>query len=139
MHPGWAKSIVGGLGPAFGDLPSTQTAPLGAAGISAQGILNLPTLGTTAVLIVQGGQNLGKLRRVKIVTVTAARDVAWKHVKTGSTAPTVTAASAGGANEGSLLMGGGGATEEFTLTDNVDLYLVASAAATVVNITVQEI
>lgn len=139
MNPNANKATVAALGPLLGVLTSTQTAPLGVSNTSAQGILNLPTLGTAAVKIIAGGQNIGKTRKIKIVVVTPGAHVAWKHVNAGDAAPTVTAAGAGAINEGSLLMNGGGATEELSILDNMDLYLVASAASTVVNITCEEV
>lgn len=134
------SAITTGLGPLTGPFPAgTQTAPL-----RGTGILNLPTLGTTPVLVVgpnntaNQGPSRGLVRRCKIVVVTAGANVAWTIVVTGGTAPTITALGAGAATEGSLIIGGGGAEEWLSIPDNMDLYVVASAASTIVNITVVE-
>lgn len=128
---GIERSILSGLGPLTGALPPTGTAPL-----TSQGILNLSTLGTTPVKVI-GGNSANKTRRVKIVVVSAA-NVSWATVERGATAPTITALGAGAATEGCLIMNGSGAIEWVSIPDNLDLYLVASAASTVVNVTCVE-
>jgi hypothetical protein len=135
MTPGWAKSIVTNLGPLTGALPSSANTSLSAQGI---GNWDAATMtGAAAIKVITGGSNKGNVRRVKVVVKTAGVDLAWKTVDASAAAPTLTAAGAGGANEGSLLCGGGGATEEFSVLDNVDLYVRTSAAA-VVQITMWE-
>ena len=129
------QAIVTGLGPLSPVLPApTNTAPL-----TATGILNLANLGTTPVKVLSGATvTTGggfTVRRCKLVGVSAA-NVAWTTVATGATAPTITALAAGAATEGSLIFGGSGATEWLTVPDDVDLYLVAGGAATVINLTV---
>ena len=127
----YKRAIVTSLGPITGALPSTGTAPL-----TAQGILNLATLGTTPVLVYQAPSNAaGRVARVEITVISNA-NVAWTTVVGGAAAPTVTALGAGAATEGNLIFGGGGASKDFNIADGLDLYVVASAANTVVNITV---
>lgn len=133
----YGQSLIVGLGP-FNDKigNGTNTAPL-----TGNGILNLANLGTTPVKVVgqpAAGANIGKARRCKIVCVTPGANIAYTTVSAGAAAPTSTAAGAGAATEGSLIIGGGGATEWITILDTQDLYLVASAASTVINVTVVE-
>jgi hypothetical protein len=119
-------------GPITGALPSTNTAPL-----TAQGILNGAALSTTPVKVLSAGnQNL--IRRVSIMCVTAGRNIAWTTVARNAAAPAITAVGDGSANEGKLIIGGGGAFYEFNVADNLDLYIVASAASTAYQFSVVE-
>jgi len=120
------------LGPITGALPITSTAPL-----TGQGILNRPDLGATASKVLSAGSD-GKVRRVSLMCVTVARNIAWTTVAKGAAAPTITAVGDGSANEGKLIMGGGGASADFNVADNLDLYIVASAASTAYQLTVVE-
>lgn len=135
MIAGIEGSIKSGLGPLYGDLGT----PTGTAPLSASGILNGAALGTTATKVVAGGANAGKTRRCKIVCVTDAVRLAYAIVPAGATAPTIKADGDGSADEGSLIMGGAGATEWVSIPDTHDLYLVASAAATSYQVTVVQV
>lgn len=119
-------------GPITGALPTTATAPL-----TGQGILNQADLSTAARKVLSAG-NDGKVRRVSLMGVTAGRNIAWTTVAKNAAAPTITALGDGSANEGKLIMGGGGASADLNLADNLDLYIVASAAATAFQLTVVE-
>lgn len=136
MTIGVERAIRTNLGPLKGALPRSQNASL-----AAQGIANWQAATMTAgtvTKVITGGNNQLKVRRVKLVVVTAGVNLGWATVDAGTTpAPTLTAGGAGGTNDGTLLMGGGGATEEFSILDNVDLYVVCSANA-VVQITMWE-
>jgi hypothetical protein len=118
------RCIQTNLGPLTGALPLGNTAPL-----TTQGVLNLAAFSATTKVI--AGSDVSKIRRVKICILTAGVNAAWATVLTGAAAPTVTAAGAGGANEGTLIPGGGGAVEEFSIAGNLDLYLTTSASAVV--------
>lgn len=122
-----------GLGP----LRAPLGTPTGTPPLTTTGILNSAALGTTPVLVLDGAC-AGKINRVKIVLVTASRKLAYTTVAAGASAPTIAADGDGSADEGSLIIdaGTGGATEWITIPDNVDLYLVASAASTAYQITV---
>jgi hypothetical protein len=124
------RSIQTGLGPLTGALPTTGTAPL-----TGQGILNLATLGTTPVKVLgMTTSAANRIRRMKVVVITLGVNVAMATVAGGAAAPTITALGAGAATEGSFIV-----TEEWmSFIDTVDVYLVAGAANTVVNITVVE-
>lgn len=119
-------------GPIMGALPMGNTAPL-----TGQGILNRADLGTTVSKVLSAG-NAGLIRRVSLMGVTVGRNIAWTTVAKNAAAPTMTAVGDGSANEGKLIMGGGGASADFNVADNLDLYIVASAAATVYQLTVVE-
>jgi hypothetical protein len=129
---GVGQSIVTGLGPLTGALTPTGTAPL-----TGQGILNSAALGTTPIKVLSAG-NAAKVRRISIMGVTAGRNIAWLPVARGAVAPSFTAVGDGSATDGKLIIGGSGASADFSLADNVDLYLVASAASTVYQLTVVE-
>jgi subtilase family serine protease len=126
------RSIQTALGPITGALPTTNTPPL-----TGQGILNAANLSTTPVKVLSAGNN-NLIRRVSIMCVTAGRNIAWTTVAKNATAPTITAVGDGSANEGKLIMGGGGASADFNVADNLDLYIVASAASTAYQFTVVE-
>lgn len=130
--PGVPRSITTNLGPLDGILPSVSGAAL-----SAQGIANWTAAqfdGTTKKVI-SGGANKGSVRRVKVVCITPGVFLTWKTVIQGTAAPTVTAAGIGGVDEGTVIPAG--AIEEFSILDNVDLYMRGSAAA-IIQITVWE-
>lgn len=131
---GWSPSrlLAAALGPIFRALTPTATEPL-----TGQGILNQSDLGTTPVLVLAGKAE-GKALRCKLVVITDAVNVAYATVERDAAAPTITAAADGSATDGSLITGGDGAVEFFTISDACDLYIVASAAATVVQLTVFE-
>jgi hypothetical protein len=140
MIAGVENSIRAALGPLYGNLGTpTATAPLGDAGANATGILNGAALGTTATKVVAGGQNQGKTRRCKIVCITASRNLAYTIAPAGTTGIAIKADADGSIDEGSLIMGGGGATEWVSIPDNFDLWLVASAASTAYQITCVEV
>lgn len=110
----------------------TDTAPL-----TASGILNLATLGTTATLVVSGTVP-NRLRRVKLTCVTSGRNISWATVANGAASPANKADGDGSVDEGAIIMGGGGASEWITIPGWMDLYLVASAASTAVQVIVVE-
>lgn len=125
MTAGPTRAVTTNLGPLTGALPSSQNTTL-----TAQGIGNWTSAGFSATQKFIGGNgDPNAVFRVKLVCKTAGVDLAWKTVVVGASAPTVTAAGAGGANEGTLLCGGSGATEEFSITGAEDLYVCPSAAA----------
>lgn len=119
-------------GPIGSALPIGNTPPL-----TTTGILNASNLSTTPVKVLSAG-NQGLIRRVSIMCVTAARNIAWTTVTKNATPPTMTAVGDGSANEGKLIMGGGGAYYEFNVLDHLDLYIVASAASTAYQFSVVE-
>lgn len=124
-----------GFGVLFGD---TGT-PSGSA-LSGTGVYNSAALGTTATKVLSGTTAKGdKSRRCKMTCVTASRNMAWGIVPAGASAPTFKADADGSSDEGSLIMGGSGATEWVTIPATHDLYLVASAASTAVQVTVFEV
>jgi hypothetical protein len=101
-------------------------------------IVNDSALGTTPVKILSGSSTIhGRVRRCRLLIVTAARNVAWTTVDRGATAPSITALGAGAATEGVLIL-----PEErvfnFNVLDNKDVYVVASAASTVVQLAYTE-
>ena len=116
------NAINTNLGPLLGALPSSQDASLTVQGI---GNWQSATLGTNTTKIITANPR-GKNRRVKILAPNADAKLAWKTVTGGATAPTITIALAGGANEGTIIPQG--AIEEFNLPDDVDLYIKASVA-----------
>lgn len=128
-----------GIGPLNVPFP----APSSTAPIRGSGVLNINNLSTSAVLVVgpnntTHGGNVGLVRRMKILALTAGANVAWLPVTQGSAAaPAFTATGGGTATDGSLIVGGSPA-EEITFTDNVDIWMIASAAGTAVQITVVE-
>lgn len=126
------RALDAGLGP----LPASLPAPTGTAPLSASGILNLSldTAVTKVISAVPGG-TAGKLRRLKITLVTTANKLAWSKVNGGATAPVFTADAVGTASVGSLV-----STPEFVIIpSNLDFYLVASAAATICQLHVEEV
>lgn len=125
-----------GLGAIYGNLAS----PASLGFLSGTGILNSASLGTTATKVVAGDASKGnKQRRCKIVCVTASRNIAWGIAPVNASTVSFKADVDGSADEGSLIMGGGGATEWVTIPATHDLYLVAGAASTVVQVTLVEI
>jgi hypothetical protein len=122
---------------AFG--PIRGALPISAAELTGQGILSKADLGTTAfrAFAGPGGGGTGKAYRCKLVVVSAA-NVAWATVNRGASAPVIKADADGSADEGSLVYGGGGIVEHFTIDGSCDLYIVASAANTIVNLTIVE-
>lgn len=132
VQPG--KAIVTGLGPRLNKpLPApTATRPL-----VTTGILN-DTISTTPVKVLGGAaEPANRVRKLRLCVVSGA-NVAYTTVFKGDTAPTITALGAGAATEGILLLNGGGIIETFDVDDTLDLYLVASAAATVIQLLVVE-
>jgi hypothetical protein len=130
---GVERSIQTGLGPvnqALGTPASTQPA-------TGSGVFN-STVGTSAVKVLSSAGDPTKVRRVKIVAPVAGTNLGWTTVITNAAAPTLTATGTGTATDGSLVEGGGGATEWINLAGNLDLYLAASAAATPYQLTVVE-
>ena len=124
-----------GLGAVFGNLASPATTAL-----TGTGIWNSAALGTTATKVASGDASKGgKQRRCKIVCVTASRNVAWGIAPLNASTVSFKADGDGSSDEGSLIVGGGGATEWVTIPATHDFYLVASAAATAVQVTMVEI
>jgi hypothetical protein len=112
------------LGPLSGTLTTTATAPL-----TNTGVLNKADLGTTCLRVIQGIGDGRRQYRVKLVGITASRNIAYATVASGATCA-IKADADGSADEGSLIMGGSGASEWLAIADNLDLYVVASAAST---------
>lgn len=130
---GWAGTIINSLGPLQGPLGT----PVNTKPALAQGIFN-NTVGAAAEKVLSGSTN-GKKRRVKIVAPAPGTHLGWTTVTRGTTAPTLTAGITGGvATDGSLIEGGGGATEWLSLSDDVDLYLAGSGAGVAYQLTVLE-
>lgn len=137
MQPQRSKATVTGLGPRLTQpMTATGTGPLGGAA-SATGVLNL-TISTTPVRVLKADDyGKGNARKVRLcVTPATSNNVAYLPVAKDATAPTITALGAGAATEGILLPNGGGIIETFDVADNLDLYLVASAAGTVIQFAV---
>lgn len=119
------------LAPIANSLTPTATEPL-----TGRGILNQSDLGTTAVKMLSARtDNNTRIRRCKLVCVTADVKIAW------GTTSAIKADGDGSADEGSIIVSGpsGGAVEWFDLDGSLDLYVVASAASTVINLTVEEV
>lgn len=118
------------LAPIANALASTGSA------LTGRGIFNKADLGTTAfkVLAARTDGNT-RIRRCKLVCVTASVKIAWGF------ASTIKADGDGSADEGSIIVSGtsGGAVEYFDLHPLLDLYVVASAASTIINLTVEEV
>jgi hypothetical protein len=128
-------AILAGLGPFARPLGTPgNTAPL-----TASGILNDNDLSTNAVLVYDGPCN-GRAVRLKIMVLTASARIAYSTVAAGAPAPSIKADGDGSADEGSLIVDGGGAnaTEWVTILDNQDFYIVASAASTKYQVTAVE-
>jgi len=134
MQPLAGKATVTGLGPR---LTVPMPAPTGTAPLTGTGILNLAALSTTAIKVLSAGGGRGLVRKCRLTCMSAA-NVAYTAVARGDTAPTITALGLGAATEGILLPIGGGIIETFDVADNLDLYVVASAAATVIQFAVVE-
>jgi hypothetical protein len=120
------QALKSGLGPLTGALPTTATAPL-----TGSGVLN-STTGTTALKVLSGASDpKGKIRRCTLTCLTAGRNLSYATAIVNATSPTLTAVGDGtGTNDGLLIIGGGGAFRDFSIADNLDLYISASAAAT---------
>lgn len=128
------QTSLGPLNVAF-PLP-TSTAP-----ITSSGVLNV-TLGTGRTLVIGPNATAGQgparglVRRCKILVLTNGQNAAWLPVAQGTAAaPAFTAT--GAATDGSLITGGSPA-EEVSFSDSLDVWMTASAAATLVQITVVE-
>jgi len=134
MQPLAGKSTVTGLGPR---LTVAMPAPTGTAPLTGTGILNLASLSTTPVKVLSAGDKRGATRKCRLLCMSGA-NIAYTAVARNDTAPTITALGAGAATEGILLPGGGGIIETFDVADALDLYVVASAAATIIQLAVVE-
>lgn len=132
MAAGLAKSIITGLGP----LSQPLGTPVSTKPALGSGVFN-NTVGAAAEKVLAGGGST-KVRRVKLCCPLAGRNLGYTTVTQGAAAPTVTAVGDGTVTDGSLVVGGNGATDAFELADYLDLYLAASAAATPYNLTVVE-
>lgn len=131
-----SQSLHQALAPIANALTLTATEPL-----AGRGVLNQNDLGTTAVKMLSGSSTpRGRSRRCKILVVTPDVKVSWAVVVRGAASPANKADGDGSADEGSLIVSGasGGAVEYIDIADHLDLYLVASAASTIINITVEE-
>lgn len=129
-----AYDVQRAFAPISVELTPTATA------LTTSGIFNKADLGTTAFKVLSGQAiPRGKVRRCKIVCVTASVKVAWGVVAVGGTCA-IKADGDGSADEGSIFVSSatGGAVEYIDVKDNLDLYLVASAGSTIVNVTVEE-
>lgn len=130
------QALLQALSPIASALPLTATEPL-----TARGVLNQSDLGTTAAKMLSASTDpKGRSRRCKILVVTPDVKVSWAVVVRGAASPANKADGDGSADEGSLIISGasGGAVEYIDVADHLDLYLVASAASTVINLTVEE-
>jgi hypothetical protein len=132
----YGDAIRTGLGPInqpLGTPVNTQPA-------TGTGIFNNTVSAAATKVLSASASPQNKVRRVKIVAPLAGTNLAWTTVKSGAPAPTLTAYAGGvqAATDGSLIEGGGGAEEWFSIPDTLDLYLAASAATTPYNMTVVE-
>jgi hypothetical protein len=121
MYPQKGQALQTGLGPIGANLGTpTATAPL-----TGNGILN-SVVGTTPELAFDGNGR-GRTVRCRLEAFTGSVAIAWIVVDAGSAAPTITAT--GAATDGVIIKSGTG-PEWFAITDTMDLYVVAAAAAT---------
>jgi hypothetical protein len=123
---GIEQALKSGLGPLTGAMPTTSTIPL-----TGSGVLN-NTQSTAAVKVLSANTDpKGKIRRCTLTCLTAGRNLSYVTVPAGTSAPTLTAVGDGAsANDGLLIVGGGGASRDFSIADNLDLYISASLAGT---------
>ena len=131
MIPQAGRSIISSLGPI-----TRATGTPSASALAASGVVN-QTIGTTPVKLLSGGSTKGIVRKCRLCAP-AAGNIAFAAVVKNDTAPTITAVGDGTATDGPILVGGGGIVAEFDLSDHLDLYVVASAAATPVQLWVEE-
>lgn len=88
------------------------------------------TLSTTPVQVTLCDLSLGQVAKVKISNLTAATNrLAWTLVTAGAAAPSVTATPGTGACGVILAVG---QTEYFSIPAGFDMYIVGSAASTIV-------
>lgn len=122
----------------MGPLTTSFGTPVNTKPAVGPGIFN-NTVGTAAAAVLQvaAANRIGKAHRVKICSPLAGRNLGWTLVDAGAPAPTLTAVGDGTATDGSLVCGGGGATEWITIPDSKDLYLAASAVTTPYQLTVE--
>lgn len=120
--------------------PTGAPVTLAAGGLAAAGIQNKSDLGTDAVQVFNGAC-AGKAYRLTLRIVTASRAIGWATVAAGAAAPTLKADSDGSADEGALITSDatGGQSETIVITDDQDVYIVASDAATAVQVVAVEV
>lgn len=133
---GVPNSIATGLGP-FQNVLGTPSSTIPMTG---PGIAN-STVGTTPAKVLSAATSpRGRVRKVKIVCVTGGGTLAWSTVFNSLTGPTTMTATGGGtATDGSFINAAMGGVEYIAIPDNMDLYLVAAAAATAYQLTVDEV
>ena len=129
MYPQGRSSQVG-MGPIPSPLPVIAAAPL-----TGSGILTLTALGTTPVKVLSASLTPARHRRCKIVNLSATNSVSWLAVEKDAAAPSFTAS--GAITDGSIVLPS--SMEGVAFVGTVDLYLVASAAATVAQISVVDL
>lgn len=108
------------LGPLPGIGSITGTAPL-----TASGILN-NVVGTTVTKVLSA-VGKGGVARIKVKNLDAAKLLAVAWVANGAAAPTHTATGGGTSTDGLLVVAGD--SEQLSLRDTYDLYIVGSAAS----------
>lgn len=109
-------------------------------GLTGSGTGNKSDLGTTAVQVFDGAVE-GKAYKVTVKCITASRKIAWATTQAAAVSPAIKADADGSVDEGNIIIADtiGGQKEEFFITDDQDVWLVASAAATAVQVTVVEV
>ena len=125
------QALISGVGP----LPASHPAPTGTAPLTGTGVLNL-SQGTSVVKVLSASPKgiKGPSRKVKILVITASRYLAWAK-QTPGTAPVITADAVATSTNGSLVS----SSEWILIPANLELYIVASAAATICQIHVEEV
>lgn len=128
MIPQRSAAITSALGPLSGTIGNTP-AP-SASALTGQGIQNA-TVGTSATktLAAHATPN-GRVRRLQILNLSSSAFLAWSTAAAGSSSTSATTASGTGTATDGVLIPPSAPPVEISIVDNLDLYLVASAAAT---------
>lgn len=101
--------------------------------------VNSNALGTTPVRALQASADpKGLVRRCKLINLHATNNVAWAVVPRNATAPTITASATGTATD-AVILTPAQLFEMINVEDNMDLYVVGSAASTVYQLSYVEV